>query len=120
METITNSAQTVTNLIELAQETHRRFLQSINGLCAAAELSDELTGNHIYRVNEYARVLARDLCGDDELCLRVGRIAAAHDMDKVAVPHIVKLERALSAQEWREMRMHTVYGALQGVPAAAG
>lgn len=111
METISNTAHTVTNLIELAQEADRRFIQSINGLCAAAEFSDELTGNHILRVNKYAGVLAREVCRNDELCLRIGEVAAAHDIGKVAIPHIVKLERALTGEEWREMRMHTVYGA---------
>ncbi len=111
MATVVNTARTVTRLIDLAESNEHLFLQAITGLCAAAEFSDEITGTHILRVNEYARLVANDLGMDSDFCRGIGQVAAIHDIGKVAIPHIIKLERKLSKDEWRIMERHTLIGA---------
>jgi response regulator RpfG family c-di-GMP phosphodiesterase len=111
METMVNTARTVNTLIELAEANDARFLQSIIGLCAAAEFSDEITGRHIFRVNQYSELLARHLGLAEATARALGQIAAIHDIGKVAIPHIIKLPRPLSADERREMELHTIFGA---------
>lgn len=111
METAVNSALAITYLSDLARSNDERFLQSVNGLCAAAEYSDEITGRHILRVNRYAKITAEALGLGEEFARRISQVAALHDIGKVAVPHIVKLERRLSPDEFAQMQMHTVYGA---------
>ncbi|MEN8257558.1 MAG: HD domain-containing phosphohydrolase [Thermodesulfobacteriota bacterium] len=111
MATVVNTARTVTRLIDLAESNEHLFLQAITGLCAAAEFSDEITGTHILRVNEYARLAAGDLGMDLDFCRGIGQVAAIHDIGKVAIPHIIKLERKLNRDEWRTMERHTLIGA---------
>lgn len=98
-------------MVDVAIESDEKFLQIITGLCAAAEYSDELTGKHILRVNEYAKLLARSLDRAPNFIERIGKVAALHDIGKVAIPNIIKLKRTLDPLELSEMRMHTIYGA---------
>lgn len=111
METLGNTARSITRLVDVAIESDEKFLQIITGLCAAAEYSDELTGKHILRVNEYAKLLARSLDRSPVFIERIGKVAALHDIGKVAIPNIIKLKRTLDPIELSEMRMHTIYGA---------
>ncbi len=111
METVVNSARTATFLIDLAIANDEKFLQIITGLSAASEYSDEMTGKHILRVNEYSRALAIRLGCDGEFVENISQVAAMHDIGKVAIPEIIKLERRLTDPEMQEMRMHTIYGA---------
>ncbi len=99
METIVNTARTVNSLVSLAQANEAKFLQSITGLCAAAEFSDEMTGQHILRVNRYSEIIARTMGMKKNVCLRIGQVAAIHDIGKVSMPHIIKLERKLDPGE---------------------
>jgi HD-GYP domain-containing protein (c-di-GMP phosphodiesterase class II) len=72
---------------------NRQFLQKVMGLCAAAEYSDEITGRHILRVNAYSRFIAKELGFDIEFVENIGRVAALHDIGKVAIPELIKLGR---------------------------
>ncbi|HEB73006.1 MAG TPA: HD domain-containing protein [Nitrospirae bacterium] len=111
METTVNTARSATYLIDMSISNEERFLQIITGLAAASEYSDELTGKHILRVNEYASLLARSLGCDDEFSETIGQVAALHDIGKVAIPEIIKLKRKLTDSEIKKMQMHPVYGA---------
>jgi len=111
MEVLINSARSVSSLLSLASENERKFLQSVTGLCAAAEYSDEITGMHILRVNEYSRLLAEKVGMAKKGQNHIGQVAAMHDIGKVAIPHLIKLERAFTQAERREMEMHAIYGA---------
>lgn len=111
LESVADTAVTAFSLLDLARRADRRFLQSIHGVCAAAEYSDELTGEHIWRVNGYARLLATEVGLPPDEVEMIGTVAAMHDIGKVAIPHIIKLPRALTAEERLEMQMHTIYGA---------
>ena len=111
MEVLVNNARSVTRMVSYAKENERRFLQAVQGLCAAAEFSDEITGRHIWRVNEYARMLAGDLGFSREETKYIGQVAAMHDIGKIAIPEIIKLERRLSPEERSRMEMHTAIGA---------
>ena len=110
METMVNTARTVNTLIDLAEANDARFLQSITGLFAAAEFSDEITGKHILRVNRYAELIAEELGLDRPTIRDLGQIAAVHDVGKVAIPHIIKLPRSLTQEERRQMELHTIFG----------
>lgn len=110
LESAADTAVTAFSLLDLARRADRRFIQSIHGVCAAAEYSDELTGGHIWRVNDYSRHIAETLGLDPRLCEEIGTVAALHDIGKVAIPHLIKLERSLTEPEREEMQMHTIYG----------
>ncbi|MDZ7792831.1 MAG: HD domain-containing protein [Spirochaetia bacterium] len=111
MEVLANSARSVSSLIGLANQNERKFMQSVTGLCAAAEYSDEITGEHILRVNRYSELLAKELGLTHQEQHQIGQVAAMHDIGKVAIPHLIKLERTFTPDERREMQMHTIFGA---------
>jgi HD-GYP domain-containing protein (c-di-GMP phosphodiesterase class II) len=98
-------------LISLARENDEQFLQKVMGLCAAAEYSDEITGEHILRVNEYSRFIAMEMGFNEEYVETIGKVAALHDIGKVAMPDLIKLPGKYTDNERVNMRMHTVYGA---------
>ena len=65
IEAAVDNARVVSSLVDLAKENDARFLESMEGLYAAAEFSDEITGKHIYRVNKYSELIAREYGLDD-------------------------------------------------------
>jgi HD-GYP domain-containing protein (c-di-GMP phosphodiesterase class II) len=99
---------------------HRQLLQStFASLLGAARLKDNDTGNHIERVNRYARVLATDLLGrpetpevDREFVEGIGQVAALHDVGKIGTPDdILNKAGRLEGWEWDIMKQHTTNGA---------
>ncbi len=101
-------------------EEHRQLLQStFTSLLGAARLKDNDTGNHIERVNRYARALAEDLDGrpeapevDHEFVESIGLVAALHDVGKIGTPDdILNKAGQLEAWEWDVMKQHTTNGA---------
>ncbi len=103
-------AHTVRSLIDLTRQTDQRFLQSVSGLSAASESSDESTGRHIQRVNVYAENLARHMGLEEETCRWLGQVSALHDIGKIAMPQIIKKPGKLNPDEYREMQMHSIEG----------
>ena len=95
----------------LQQETEEAFKLSISLLARAAERHDEVTGNHILRVNEYAYALARAAGQPDAWCDEIRYSAQLHDVGKMSVDAAVLRKKGeLSAAEWEEMRRHPLHG----------
>lgn len=111
MESAVENARLISTLLDIARANDSRFLESMEGLCAAAEFSDEITGRHIYRVNEFSSLIAREYGLDEKICIWLGQVAAIHDIGKVAMPEIIKINRMYSVDERRKMQIHTVIGA---------
>jgi response regulator RpfG family c-di-GMP phosphodiesterase len=91
----------------------------IQSLAALAETRHRETGGHIQRTRHYVRVLAERLRGhprfrhylDDATVELLFRLAPLHDIGKVGVRDGILLkEGRLTAEEYEEMKRHTVYG----------
>lgn len=108
---LVNLSHTIIRLVDIARENDEQFIQKVMGLCAASEFSDELTGQHIMRVNEYSRHLACLLGMSEDFVDIIGKVAALHDIGKVAISELIKLPRAYTDEERQRMQMHTVIGA---------
>ena len=88
-------------------------------LLGAARLKDNDTGNHIERVNRYARILAEDLAShpqaggvDRQFIASIGLVAALHDVGKIGTPDdILNKAGTLESWEWDVMKQHTTNGA---------
>ncbi len=111
IESAVDAAHGMFAMVEAARDLDTRFIQSIHGLCASAEFSDEITGSHIWRVNLYARELAEQLSTDVTFCRDISQVAATHDIGKVAMPELIRSPGIFSPEERQLMHMHTVYGA---------
>ncbi|MBV9521977.1 MAG: HD-GYP domain-containing protein [Alphaproteobacteria bacterium] len=95
----------------LQAESEDAFMLSIRLLAKAAELHDEVTGNHILRVNEYAFALAKGLGRPRAWCEEIRYSAQLHDVGKLSIDTAVLQKKGrLSAAQWREMRRHPLYG----------
>ncbi|MCX7038952.1 MAG: HD domain-containing protein [Spirochaetes bacterium] len=99
---------------------YRDLLQNtFMSLLGAARLKDNDTGNHIERVNRYARILAEDLGGrrdspevDRQFIASIGLVAALHDVGKIGTPDdILNKAGPLETWEWDVMKQHTTNGA---------
>jgi putative nucleotidyltransferase with HDIG domain len=95
--------------IELLEKAHR---ETIEALAVAINAKDEVTHEHVLRVQIYAAGVAKLMgCDDAEIeALRAG--ALLHDIGKIAVPdHILNKPGKLTAAEFEQMKMHTIVGA---------
>lgn len=95
--------------IDLMEKAHR---ETIEALAVAINAKDEVTHDHVLRVQIYAAGVARALgCAPDEIeALKAG--ALLHDIGKIAVPdYILNKPGKLTAAEFEKMKIHTIAGA---------
>ncbi|MBV9958828.1 MAG: HD domain-containing protein, partial [Acidobacteria bacterium] len=95
--------------ISIMDKGHR---ETIEALAVAINAKDEVTHEHVLRVQIYAAGVARLLgCSDTEIdALKAG--ALLHDIGKIAVPdYILNKPGKLTAAEFEKMKMHTIAGA---------
>ena len=86
--------------------------ETIEALAVAINAKDEVTHEHVLRVQIYAAGVARLMgCDDAEIeALKAG--ALLHDIGKIAVPdYILNKPGKLTAPEFEQMKMHTIVGA---------
>jgi putative two-component system response regulator len=78
----------------------------------AAELHDDTTGEHCYRVGRMSSILAREYGVDDHTCFLIDLAARMHDIGKLAVPDAILLKPGKFTPEERAiMETHTTAGA---------
>jgi putative nucleotidyltransferase with HDIG domain len=112
-----NSVQERIEVIERAQQERigvmdKAHRETIEALAVAINAKDEVTHEHVLRVQVYAAGVARILgCSEAEVeALRAG--ALLHDIGKIAVPdYILNKPGKLTAEEFEKMKIHTVVGA---------
>jgi HD-GYP domain-containing protein (c-di-GMP phosphodiesterase class II) len=98
-------------LARLDDDGDEAFRMAISLLARAAEIYDEGTGNHVFRVNEYSHFLAGTLGKETDYCRELRYSAQLHDVGKMGVaPAVLRKTGALTADERREMDNHTIYG----------
>jgi putative nucleotidyltransferase with HDIG domain len=86
--------------------------EMVEALAVAINAKDEVTHEHVLRVQIYAAGVARLLgCSESEVdALKAG--ALLHDIGKIAVPdYILNKPGKLTAAEFEKMKMHTIIGA---------
>jgi putative nucleotidyltransferase with HDIG domain len=99
----------VRSRVESLAAAHR---QTVEALAVAINAKDEVTHEHVLRVQTYAAGVARALgCTDADIeALKAG--ALLHDIGKIAVPdYILHKPGKLTAEEFNRMKLHTVVGA---------
>ncbi len=81
-------------------------------LAVAAELRDDSTGEHSYRVGRLASLLAKSLGCDADTIFMIDIAARLHDIGKVGIPDGILLKPdKLNASEREVMKTHTTIGA---------
>ena len=95
-----------------SESISRLHLATVEALATAIDAKDEVTHDHVYRVQVYSTGLARHfgLTTSEIDALKAG--ALLHDVGKIAVPdYILNKPGKLTAAEFEKMKVHTVVGA---------
>jgi putative two-component system response regulator len=78
----------------------------------AAELHDDTTGEHCYRVGRLASILGKHIGLEDDVCFLIDLAARLHDIGKLVVPDAILLKPGkLTPGEREIMETHTTAGA---------
>jgi len=94
------------------QELFKARLEMLERLAVTAELRDDSTGEHSYRVGKLSGLLAREFGCDDHTCHMIELAARLHDIGKIGVPDAILLKPdKLNEAELQVMRTHTTVGA---------
>jgi len=95
-----------------AEEVASLHLRTIEALALAIEAKDQVTHDHVQRVQTYALEVGKDLgLGKAELeALQAASLL--HDIGKLAVPeHIISKPGRLTPEEFEKMKIHPTVGA---------
>lgn len=94
------------------QELFRSRIEMLERLAVTAELRDDSTGEHSYRVGMLSGLIADEYGCDHETCFMVELAARLHDIGKIGVPDAILLKPdKLNDAERQIMRTHTTVGA---------
>ena len=107
-----------TNLLRLRE--HQVMLEgrvesslkdTIFRLARAGEFRDLETGNHIFRIARYSRLIAENLGFSQQQAEVIEVASPMHDLGKIGIPdHILLKQGRLNDAEWQIMREHTTIG----------
>jgi len=94
------------------QELFRSRIEMLERLAVTAELRDDSTGEHSYRVGKLSALLALEYGVDDNTAFMIELAARLHDIGKIGVPDAILLKPdKLNDAERTVMRSHTTVGA---------
>lgn len=94
------------------QELVKSQMEMLERLAVTAELRDDSTGEHSYRVGKLAGLLAGEYGCDDHVCFMIDVAARLHDIGKIGIPDGILLKPGkLNAAERQIMETHTTVGA---------
>jgi putative two-component system response regulator len=94
------------------EELFHSRIEMLERLAVTAELRDDSTGEHSYRVGKLAGLLAAEYGCDEPTCFMVELAARLHDIGKIGVPDAILLKpEKLNDAERQVMRTHTTVGA---------
>lgn len=97
----------------LYDDLRRSHLETIYRMALVAEYRDqEDTGCHLRRMSRFAGILALGMGLSPAEAEEIRYAAPLHDIGKVAIPDsILRKPGKLTAEEYDEMKKHTIYGA---------
>ncbi|NOX32916.1 MAG: response regulator [Deltaproteobacteria bacterium] len=94
------------------EELKQAYVDSIHRLVMASEFKDEDTGDHIVRIGEYSRLMARKLGLPDKEIDNIYYAAPMHDVGKIGIPDKIMLKPGnLTPEEFEIIKTHTTIGA---------
>lgn len=117
LETLSGQAAIAIDSAELYQELQTSnselllaYDTTLEGWVKALDLRDNETQGHTRRVTELTTRLAYEYPVDKEQVVHIRRGALLHDIGKMAIPDaILQKKGPLTDEEWKIMRLHTVY-----------
>lgn len=97
---------------EARRALFRSRVEMLERMAVTAELRDDSTGEHSYRVGKLSSLLAHEFGCDEDTCFMIDIAARLHDIGKIGVPDAVLLKPGkLNDAELQVMRSHPIVGA---------
>jgi putative two-component system response regulator len=94
------------------RELMRNRILLLEQQSVAAELHDDTTGEHCYRVGRLASILGKEIGLEEDVCFLIDLAARLHDIGKLVVPDAILLKPGkLTPGEREIMETHTTAGA---------
>ena len=94
------------------QALFKAQVESMERMAVVAELRDDSTGEHSYRVGRMASLLAKENDCNDDMIFMIDIAARLHDIGKVGIPDGILLNpKKLNFAEREVMKTHTTIGA---------
>lgn len=101
----------ITDIYNLQHEielTQKEIIFTMGSIC---ETRSKETGNHVRRVAEYSKILAKYVGLDQKRCDLIACASPMHDIGKVAIEdEILHKPDSLTNEEFEKMRQHTEIG----------
>jgi len=93
------------------QELMKSRIEMLERLAVTAELRDDTTGEHSYRVGKLASLLAQEFGCDDDTIFMIDLAARLHDIGKIGIPDGILLKAGrLNEAEMKLMQSHAMIG----------
>lgn len=93
------------------QELMRSRIEMLERLAVTAELRDDTTGEHSYRVGKLSALLAQEYGCDENTVFMVELAARLHDIGKIGIPDGILLKNGrLNDAETKLMQTHALIG----------
>jgi putative two-component system response regulator len=93
------------------QELMKSRIEMLERLAVTAELRDDTTGEHSYRVGKLASLLAQEFGCDENTVFMVDLAARLHDIGKIGIPDGILLKAGrLNHAEMKLMQSHAMIG----------
>jgi putative two-component system response regulator len=112
--TADNAAQKHHNALrgKLDRELLKSQIAELEQATVAAELHDDTTGEHVYRVGLLTSLLGKEIGLEEEICFLLLLGARMHDIGKLSIPDSILLKPGkLTPAEFDIIKTHTTYGA---------
>ena len=94
------------------RERFKAQLALLHRQAITAELSEDPTGEHVYRVGKLAALLAADYGCDDDTCFMIEMSARLHDIGKLGIPIAILAKRGrINPDQMSLVRTHSAIGA---------
>ena len=96
----------------MVEQLKTAYKLSLLMLAGGIEARDQYTHKHVMRLNAYSNAMAKELGWPEPRLEALEFGAILHDIGKLDIRTSILTKREpLSADEWKEMRRHTEYGA---------
>jgi putative two-component system response regulator len=93
------------------QELMKSRIEMLERLAVTAELRDDTTGEHSYRVGRLASLLAQEFGCDEDTIFMIDLAARLHDIGKIGIPDGILLKAGrLNETEMKLMQTHAMIG----------
>jgi putative nucleotidyltransferase with HDIG domain len=88
------------------------YVHTISALASALEAKDRYTRSHSENVTKFAVAIAEELCFSAEQIEVIRQACQLHDLGKIGIhDYILTKTGKLSAEEWDEIKLHSLRGA---------